>query len=54
MTDMPDENPQGYYAASAEKLPPLPRLTGEWRADICVVGGGFTGLSAALHAAPRT
>ncbi|HWD27222.1 MAG TPA: FAD-binding oxidoreductase [Rhizomicrobium sp.] len=51
MTDMPDENPQGYYAASAEKLPPLPRLTGEWRADLCVVGGGFTGLSAALHAA---
>ena len=44
-------DPRGYYAASADALPPLPRLTGEWRADICVVGGGFTGLSAALHAA---
>ncbi|MEI9993703.1 MAG: FAD-binding oxidoreductase [Rhizomicrobium sp.] len=44
-------DPRGYYAASADKLPPLPRLTGEWRADLCVVGGGFTGLSAALHAA---
>ena len=44
-------DPRGYYAASADALPPLPRLTGAWRTDICIVGGGFTGLSAALHAA---
>jgi gamma-glutamylputrescine oxidase len=44
-------DPRGFYAASAAGLPPLPRLTGAWRADICVVGGGFTGLSVALHAA---
>jgi len=44
-------DPRGYYAASADALPPLPRLTGEWRTDICIVGGGFTGLSAALYAA---
>ncbi len=43
--------PQGYYAASAAVSPPRPPLAGEIRADICVVGGGYTGLSAALHAA---
>ncbi|MFV0474210.1 MAG: NAD(P)/FAD-dependent oxidoreductase, partial [Pikeienuella sp.] len=30
-----------------------PKLQGETRADICVVGGGYTGLSAALHLAER-
>ncbi|MEI9888259.1 MAG: FAD-binding oxidoreductase [Rhizomicrobium sp.] len=43
--------PQGYYAASAANPPALPCLSGEMRADICVIGGGYTGLSAALHAA---
>lgn len=43
--------PQGYYAASATALPPALPLRGDIRADICIVGGGFTGLSAALHAA---
>jgi gamma-glutamylputrescine oxidase len=43
--------PQGYYAASAGAAMALPRLDGDTLADICVVGGGFTGLSAALHAA---
>ncbi|HEX4302189.1 MAG TPA: FAD-binding oxidoreductase [Rhizomicrobium sp.] len=43
--------PQGYYAASAADTTPLPALNSELRADICVIGGGFTGLSAALHAA---
>ena len=42
---------QGYYAASAAAAPALPRLSGEVRADLCVIGGGYTGLSAALHAA---
>ena len=42
---------QGYYAVSAPAAPPLPRLGGEVQADICVIGGGYTGLSAALHAA---
>jgi gamma-glutamylputrescine oxidase len=43
--------PQGYYAASAEPLPASLPLRGEVRADICIVGGGFTGLAAAQHAA---
>ena len=42
---------QGYYAASATPPPPRPALTGELRADVCVIGGGYTGLSAAFHAA---
>jgi gamma-glutamylputrescine oxidase len=43
--------PQGYYAASAPEGPRSTRISGNVRADICVIGGGFTGLSAALHAA---
>lgn len=39
------------YAATAHPFPPQPQLRGEERADVVVVGGGFTGLSAALHAA---
>ena len=42
---------QGYYAASAGAVPSLPRLSGDVTTDVCVVGGGYTGLSAALHAA---
>ncbi len=44
---------QSYYLATAADAPRRPRLTGEARADLCVVGGGCTGLSAALHAAER-
>lgn len=40
-----------YYAASANPFPALPQLEGEERADVVVVGGGYTGLSAALNAA---
>ncbi len=43
--------PQGYYAASSETPPLRPALSGDVHADVCIVGGGFTGLSAALHLA---
>ncbi|HEY2035176.1 MAG TPA: FAD-binding oxidoreductase [Rhizomicrobium sp.] len=43
--------PQGYYAASSEAPPPRTRLSEDMRADVCIVGGGFTGLTAALHLA---
>jgi gamma-glutamylputrescine oxidase len=43
--------PQGYYASSAPPPPAHPRLLESLQADVCVVGGGFTGLSAALHLA---
>lgn len=37
-----------YYAASANPSPERPHLTGTWECDICVVGAGYTGLSAAI------
>jgi gamma-glutamylputrescine oxidase len=40
-----------YYAATATPFAERPALTGEVAADLVVVGGGATGLSAALHAA---
>lgn len=42
---------QDYYAANAGPVPPRPALVGLQKADICVVGAGYTGLSAALNAA---
>lgn len=40
-----------WYAASATPMPDFPPLRGEARADVCVIGAGYTGLSAALHLA---
>lgn len=51
--DRPGEYPRSYYAATAAELAPFPALAGEIRADVCVVGAGYTGLSAALHLAER-
>ncbi len=45
------EMPRSYYVATANPAPDHPRLMGEIEADLVVVGGGCTGLSAALHAA---
>lgn len=38
-----------YYAASAKPSPSRPALDGDTSADVCIVGGGFSGLSAAIH-----
>ncbi|KPP99457.1 FAD-binding oxidoreductase [Marinobacter sp. HL-58] len=40
-----------YYAASANRTPARPALQGTCRADVCVVGAGYTGLSTALFLA---
>jgi gamma-glutamylputrescine oxidase len=40
-----------YYAASAHERVSAPPLTGSVRADFAIVGGGYTGLSAALELA---
>lgn len=40
-----------WYAATAVPFPAFPPLKGAARADVCVVGAGYTGLSAALHLA---
>ena len=42
-----------YYAATANPFPELPALAGDHDCDVCVIGGGFTGLSAALELARR-
>jgi gamma-glutamylputrescine oxidase len=42
-----------YYAASAHSAAPRDALSGTTSADVCVVGGGIAGCSAALHLAER-
>jgi len=53
VNDRPGQYPPSYYAAHASTLDPFPRAAGALTCDVCVVGGGFTGLSAALHLAQR-
>ena len=45
--------PDSYYAATAPVCERRPALAGRERTDVCVVGAGFTGVSAALHLAER-
>lgn len=45
--------PASAWTASAESLAETRPLAGDRRADVAVVGGGYTGLSAALHLAER-
>ncbi|HVK56630.1 MAG TPA: FAD-binding oxidoreductase [Burkholderiales bacterium] len=40
-----------YYAASANPSPQRPELNGGVMADVCIIGAGYTGLSAGLHLA---
>jgi len=49
--DIRGRYPASWYAEVTPALDPFPPLAGDVRADICVVGGGYTGLSAALHLA---
>jgi gamma-glutamylputrescine oxidase len=44
---------RSYYAATANPAPLRPPLLGEAGVDACVIGGGYTGLSAALCLAER-
>lgn len=43
--------PSSWYAATASPLPPFAPLDGQTQADVCIIGAGFTGVSAALHLA---
>lgn len=47
------EHVKSYYAATANKQDARPPLQGSHTADVCVIGGGFTGISAALELAER-
>jgi len=42
-----------WYAASANLSLEFPPLRGDQRADVCIIGGGYTGLSSALHLRQR-
>ena len=46
-------HPDSYYVATAIGLEEHPSLEGSEQADVCVIGGGFTGLSAALNLAEQ-
>ena len=47
------EQAASYYRATAAVAPSRPPLDGSARADVCVIGGGYTGLSTAIDLAGR-
>ncbi|MFC3942222.1 FAD-binding oxidoreductase [Pseudomonas gingeri NCPPB 3146 = LMG 5327] len=49
----PARHTTSYYAASSHPQPEYPLLQGEVQADVCVVGGGFSGLNTAIELAER-
>jgi gamma-glutamylputrescine oxidase len=50
---MPRDHVASYYAATANDRTERPSLAGSLVVDVAIVGGGFTGLSAALELAER-
>ena len=51
--DRPGTFPESYYVATADIPAERPSLDGDARADVAVIGAGYTGLSTALHAAEK-
>lgn len=49
--DVRGQYPDSWYAATANPMPKFDLLKGQAKADVCVIGAGYTGLSAALHLA---
>ena len=54
MNDQPTHHtagnyPSSWYAATAPLMGAFPGLSGDIGTDVCVIGGGYTGLSSALH-----
>lgn len=49
----PSEHTGSYYAATVNHVTGFAPLRGDRKADVCVVGAGFTGISTALHLAER-
>lgn len=53
MRNRESSHPESYYAATMNRSPGFPALEGGAQADVCVIGGGYTGLSSAIHLAER-
>ncbi|MDV7143051.1 FAD-binding oxidoreductase [Tropicimonas sp. TH_r6] len=53
VNDRPGEYPASWHAETATPLAPFAPAEGALRADVCVIGAGYTGLSAALHLRQR-
>ena len=53
INDKPGTYPPSYYASSVNPIADCDPIAGQHSCDVCVVGGGFTGLSTALHLAER-
>ena len=53
VNDRMGEYPPSFYAHAATPLPLFAAPEGDLTCDVCVIGGGFTGLSAAWHLAER-
>ncbi len=51
MKKVPAPYPPSWYASSAEPLPPQSALEGDIDVDVCILGAGYVGLSAALELA---
>lgn len=50
---LPSGYPVSYYSATAKGIRDYEALNDAEKADVCVIGGGFTGLSAALNLAEQ-
>lgn len=48
-----DQHAPSYYAASVNRQLAYPPLRGEVRVDVCIVGGGFSGLNTAIELAQK-
>ena len=44
---------ESYYEATVNRPAPFPSLSDSQTFDVCVVGGGYTGVSSALHLAQQ-
>ncbi|MCF5190187.1 FAD-dependent oxidoreductase, partial [Pseudomonas simiae] len=47
------DHARSYYRATANALTERPALGTELTADVCVIGGGFTGVNTAIELAQR-
>jgi gamma-glutamylputrescine oxidase len=53
LANEPGLTEKSYYEASVVRSPPCAPLAGHATADVCVIGGGYAGLSSALQLATR-